>query len=338
MPDQRNGGIAWTDETWNPIRGCSDVNDDCRYCYAKVLAATRMSGPGQSYHGLAEERNGKAYWTGKVQLVDDILLKPLGWTRPRKVFVNSMSDLFHPALTYNQIDQVVAVMALAHRHTFQVLTKRPERMAEYFHLRYRKPCLDTAIQATMDQAPRGWHLGGAPYAWPLPNVWWGASMGHQGAVEEFIPHLLACRDHAAVLWVSAEPLIEHIDLALHRKPFLFPKIDWLVVGGESGKDARPMHPSWPKDLQRDCAAAGVAFHFKQWGSWRPVTYLEPNTQQPMLNISCDGTRERVVSSGDPRHRDDINMVRGTKKMAGRKLDGRTWDQWPITAVTTERIS
>lgn len=324
MTDQRDGGIAWTDETWNVVRGCSDVNTDCINCYAKNLAARRLAAPGQAYHGLAEMRNGKAYWTGKVDLVDDKLLDPLGWTRPRKVFVNAMSDLFHEQLTAGQIDQVVAVMASAPIHTFQVLTKRPKQMALYL----AEPDTPERIQAAMNQIAGHRHT----LKWPLPNVWWGASMGHQAAVMSFMPHLLACRKHAAVLWISAEPLTERITFEHTLRD-----IDWLVVGGESGKDARPMHPAWPKALQRDAGIMGVAFHFKQWGEWLPITYLEPNTQTTMLNISCSGKKERIVHSGANDHHDDINMVRVGKLAAGRLLEGKTWDQWPISAQQFQRI-
>lgn len=352
MTDQRDGGIAWTDETWNVIRGCSDVNEDCRNCYAKQLAATRLSGPGQPYDGLAKMKNGKAVWTGKVQLVEDLVLQPLRWKRPRKIFVNAMSDLFHDGLSRDQIDQVIAVMALAHWHTFQVLTKRPERMAEHFSEGDARDNLAGWIDMTLEQCKEAGLVNvhhrrtddliatapdvQEPFGWPLPNVWWGVSMGHQKAVDEFMPHVLECRPHAAVLWISAEPLIERIQFP----PGSLRLIDWIVAGGESTKNARPMHPAWPKAVQREAELAGVPFHFKQWGEWLPVTYLEPNRQMPMLNISCGtkGKKERIVSSGANDHKDDINMVRVGKKAAGRLLDGRAWDQWPIKALQVERIN
>ena len=340
MPDQRDGGIAWTDETWNVVRGCSDVNEDCRHCYAKNLAATRLSQPGQPYHGLAELRNGKAYWTGKVELVKDLLLKPYTWTRPRKIFVNAMSDLFHEDLPDTAIDQIVAMMTLCQQHIFQVLTKRPGRMASYLnalgnsrdenqiHRWLRTWGIEglngrNVSRADTARASMGISTGIGSGLWPLRNVWWGASMGHQAAVERFMPQLLKCRSHAWVLWVSAEPLLEQITFEHTLRD-----IDWLVVGGESGKDARPMHPAWPKALQREAELFHTGFHFKQQGEWMPVVYQNPEGKS-FLKISCgmDGKRERIVAAGPDRSR-DINMVKVGKKAAGRLLDGREWNEWP----------
>jgi protein gp37 len=341
MTDQRDGGIAWTDETWNPVRGCSDVNQDCIHCYAKHLAATRLSGAGQAYHGLAEMRNGRAYWTGKVDLIADKLPLPLRWTRPRKVFVNAMSDLFHEALTAAQIDQVVAVMALADRHTFQVLTKRPKRMALYLQDisegAGRERFLEAIQRAMGYVAPSQRHRRFTPHLWPLRNVWWGASMGHQAAADAFGPDLLHCRAHATVLWVSAEPLTERVTLRQVMPTGRTTGIDWLVVGGESLKGARPMHPRWATALQQEAEDHGVQFLLKQWGEWAPKTYVDQDGQA-LVNISCDGKTERVVSVGPDDHSDDVNMVRVGKRAAGRILNGRLWNQWPRQAIVSERIN
>ena len=120
-------GIEWTDATWNPIRGCSRVSEGCRNCYAETIAA-RFSGPGLAYEGLAVMQNGHPHWTGKIEFVDEHLLDPLSWRRPRRIFVNSMSDLFHENVTDEMRDKIFAVMALCPQHIFQVLTKRPARM------------------------------------------------------------------------------------------------------------------------------------------------------------------------------------------------------------------
>lgn len=154
MASQRDGGIAWTDETWNPIRGCSRVSEGCRNCYAEVVAA-RFSGPGQAYEGLARRTSkGEARWTGKIMFVEKHLLDPLRWKEPRRIFVNSMSDLFHEDVSDEQLDRIFAVMALADRHQFQVLTKRPQRMLEYVNEPGRCRAVASAIARIGNRQPR----------------------------------------------------------------------------------------------------------------------------------------------------------------------------------------
>lgn len=281
MAEQRKGGIAWTEQTWNPIRGCRRQNKDCINCYAEVVA-TRFSGPGQPYEGLVDAQG---RWNGTIRVIDDHMFDPFRWQRPRMIFVNSMSDLFFPDLQDVDIDRIVAVMALAQRHTFQVLTKRPARMAAYLESRASGVGLELlrdAIQATMDAvstSPYDSHrrlTGQAlrPYLWPLPTVWWGASMGHQAAVDEFLPQLDGLRKDAAVVWASIEPQTEFIRLGLedygHESQgpqgwVSRPPIDWAVVGGESGAEARPYDIEWARALQHECHNVGVAFFMKQLG-------------------------------------------------------------------------
>lgn len=242
-------GIEWTDATWNPIRGCSRVSEGCRHCYAETVAA-RFSGPGQPYAGLARfvdrpDGTREARWTGKVKLVEDQLLTPLRWQRPRRIFVNSMSDLFHENISDDTIDRVFAVMALAHWHTFQILTKRPERMRQYFAETWQpaparqlmvagetislaaetRPgdrwdqvdhAIDGLTQDSIFDQGRFWtpegDLIGRP-AWPrrpLPNVWLGVSVEDQDAADERIPLLLDTP--ASVRFISAEPLLGPVDL------------------------------------------------------------------------------------------------------------------------------
>ncbi len=176
MANQKNG-IVWTDETWNPLRGCSRVSEGCRNCYAESVAR-RFDGPGLPYEGLIASGG---QWNGQIKLVPEKLDEPLRWQRPRRIFVNSMSDLFHPNVPNEYIDRVFAVMALASQHTFQVLTKRPERMLEYLNRRTT-----------------------------MPNVWLGVSIENQVTADERIPLLL--QTPAAVRWVSAEPLLRPVDL------------------------------------------------------------------------------------------------------------------------------
>lgn len=263
-------GIAWTDATWNPIRGCTPVSEGCRYCYAASVAA-RFSGPGMPYEGLAERTPKGPRWTGEVRLIEDHLDDPLHWRKPRRVFVNSMSDLFHPALWLQVIARIFAVMAAAPQHTFQVLTKRPERMAQLLN--------DSGFLSAVEEFA-------VIRLWPLPNVWLGTSVENQEAAGERIPHLL--RTPAAVRFLSCEPLLGPIDLegrldTDHECPEGGPvcgqcfagapaaRIHWVIVGGESGPNHRPFDPAWARSLRDQCREAGVAFFFKQVGGLRPTS-------------------------------------------------------------------
>ncbi len=217
MSDQRDGGIAWTDQTWNPTRGCSRVSKGCEHCYAEGVAR-RFSGPGQPYEGLVRlDRDGKAkaQWSGVVRLVPDHLGDPMRWKRPRRVFVNSMSDLFHEALSIPDIARVFAVMAQAERHTFQVLTKRAKRMREVLASELFWADVDLAHiglfsgdGGTEDDRDR---VAKACAAQRLRNVWLGTSIEDQATADERIPQLLACP--AAVRFVSYEPAIGPVDFS-----------------------------------------------------------------------------------------------------------------------------
>lgn len=214
MAKQGPRGISWTDQTWSPIRGCSRVSQACVHCYAERVAA-RFSGPGQPYEGLARMTPAGPRWTGKVQLVEEHLLDPLRWKRPRRIFVNSMSDLFHEALNDEQIDVVFAVMAMAPEHTFQVLTKRPERMLAYLSgikTVGRRFLINSAIERVFEskQLATGKSFPRFCEQWPLPNVWLGVSVEDQATADVRIPLLL--QTPAAVRWVSAEPLLGPVDL------------------------------------------------------------------------------------------------------------------------------
>ncbi len=310
--------IEWTDTTWNPVRGCSLVSDGCRNCYA-MKQAHRFSGPGKPYEGLTRLGKHGPTWTGNVRFVPEALKQPLRWRKPRRVFVNSMSDLFHEDLTNEEIAAVFGIMARCPQHTFQVLTKRPERLIEWF-IYIRSPIVREEIEAV----PVILNLPEFKITtWPLPNVWLGVSVEDQKTADERIPLLL--QTPAAVRFVSAEPLLGPISFSawvsdepcpacsdeLH--PCGEPKIDWLIVGGESGPGARPMHPEWARSIRDQCQDAGVAFHFKQWGEWSPNYGGEPRNALHVL-------------MGDYDNR--LKMWRVGKKTAGRDLDGRTWDEFP----------
>lgn len=257
--------IEWTDETWNPVVGCSKVTEGCRYCYAMKQAHRNAAMAQQQYIGLTEKRASGVEWTGLVRTVPSMLEKPLGWKKPRMIFVNSMSDLFHPDVPFDFIDQVFAVMALCKRHTFQILTKRPQRMLEYMRsVEERGDSWRSVIYNPSPVNVTGLEL-------PLANVWLGVSVENQLTADARIPILL--QTPAAVRWLSMEPLLGDVDI----EAFLvdFPEdgdgapylggIDWVVVGGESGHHDRPMDPIWARSLRDQCAAAGVPFLFKQWG-------------------------------------------------------------------------
>lgn len=266
-----NSKIEWTQATWNIITGCSVKSAGCRHCYAMKLAGTRLQHH-PSRAGLTIDTAAGPVWNGQVRFNEEWLRQPLQWRRPRKVFVCAHGDLFHEDVPDEWIDRVFAVMADAPQHTFQMLTKRADRMRDYL-LDGDRVC----------RAIAGWHKGNlgrcfpASYmswkAWPLPNVWLGVSVEDQAAADERIPLLL--QTPAAVRWISAEPLLGPVNAAfwLDSLPAAVdqrPRLDWVVVGGESGTNARPMHPEWARNLRDQCAAAGVPFLFKQWGEWAPA--------------------------------------------------------------------
>lgn len=294
--------IEWTDATWNPLRGCSRVSAGCQHCYAERVAA-RFSGPGQPYEGLIHSST--RGWNGSVRLVPEALGQPWRWSKPRRIFVNSMSDLFHESVPFEFIALVFWVMSVTTRHTYQVLTKRPARALEFFRwvADYEGIFQDDRISDVAHEHPAIQELGWRPArdgrggydncgpGWPYENVWLGISVENQATADERIPLLLQCP--AAVRWLSCEPLLGPIDLtrvvvenlpdgllgvtdSLRDFPTgsstpMWPRVDWVVAGGESGPGARPMHPDWARSLRDQCAAAGVPFLFKQWGEWLPIS-------------------------------------------------------------------
>ena len=260
--------IEWTDATWNAIRGCSAVSAGCANCYAERDAG-RWSGPGMPYEGLVKLTRNGAKWTGVVRLIEKHLHDPLRWTRPRLVFTNSMSDMFHESLPVTDIASMFAVMALAPQHTFQILTKRAKVMHEVladpaFHALVAQLAHDIAFSEPW--AKRGIWKGPGSLAWPLKNVWLGVSVESQACADERIPLLL--RTPAALRWLSCEPLLEAVDLA--KAPAIsnagYLNVDWIVVGGESGPAARPFHLEWASKIVADAATAAVPVFMKQVGA------------------------------------------------------------------------
>jgi protein gp37 len=274
--------ISWTDATWNPIRGCSRVSPGCVHCYAERVAG-RFSGQGQPYEGLvklvkrthekvslsktsakySKTSTTEARWNGVVRLIPEHLADPLRWRKPRRIFVNSMSDLFHEALSNEQIAAVFGVMAAAPRHTFQVLTKRPERMRQWFEWIGQQPEPPVrAMNAALDVL-EGVRMSVNSQRWPLPNVWLGVSVENQAAADERIPLLLDTP--AAVRFLSCEPLLGPVVLPAHEQSMgsSHSPLDWVIAGCESGPGARPCDTDWLRRLRDQCEEGAVPFFLKQ---------------------------------------------------------------------------
>lgn len=331
--------------SWNPLaafdretdkRGwfCTRVSDACKNCYAAAL--NQRLGTGHDY----QLRNLDQL---EFRLVN--LDQPLRWKRPRKIFVNSMTDLFHEAVPDNMIDRVFAAMALASIHIYLVLTKRPERMAEYLTAPGRAGAIAAETGGSDDPLDIGTNGGVRPWPfirpddpatrWPLPHVWLGTSVENQPTADERIPQLL--RTPAAVRWLSMEPLLGPVGLDFDwlQPPnpdpcpsdgrYRLPEagIHWVVVGGESGgRHVRPMHEEWARSLRDRCQAAGVPFFFKQWGSWvpaRPNQGLPADAYVPLEPDFPDSMADGVAYAGP------------TPKAGGRLLDGHEWNEYPEAA-------
>ena len=308
-------------DVWNPTTGCSKVSQGCKHCYAETMH--------RRLNAMGVKGYERPFLEG-ARPVPERLHKPLKVKKPTAYFVNSMSDLFHEDVPFSYIDQVFAVMALCPQHLFLILTKRPERMAEYWSTPGRRELIEAAILQVMDA--NGLPTMVVPWVSErmdaIPNVWLGTSVEDQATADARIPHLLHCP--AAVRFLSCEPLLGAVDLKLnHRMPLNFHKpeerryievaeeLHWVIAGGESGPGARPMHPDWARSVRDQCAAAGVPFFFKQWGAW--------------LGARQDGDADHV-----PHHLNcSDEPIRVGKHASGNLLDGRTHLEWP--RVITETI-
>ena len=328
--------IEWTNATWNPVTGCTRVSPGCAHCYIERTIPFRSV-------GRKFERIGNEETTG-ITLHPDRLEQPLRWRRPRMIFVNSLSDLFHEEIPDEFICRVFDVMEEAEQHTFQVLTKRPERALAWF----RDPANGNSMNA---------------FGASLPNVWLGVSIENarytwRADVLREIP--------AAVRFISAEPLLGSLvnppgwetrvlDGDHRAKPLDLTGIDWLIVGGESGgRFARPMHPEWARELRDAClseqygrhrfdGSPGPAFFFKQWGSWALGSSIRH--RKPELFVAADGfTSENIWQDerlAEDRRRDGkterwrsfawMHYAGAGAKSGGRVLDERTWDEMPVVA-------
>ncbi len=301
--------IEWTDRRWNPITGCTKISQGCKNCYAETMA--------------------KRFW-GKRKFTDikthpERLHEPMRVMKPSMFFVNSMSDLFHPDIPFHFIDIIFAQMAVARWHTYQILTKRPERALEYFAWK-DKAWVAPGMQGderirfqcyhyfAIDIDPKEWH-------WPLKNVWIGVSVEDETTARERIPILQ--KIPAAVKFLSIEPLIDRINI----KPLL-KGIDWVIVGGESGRGARPMHPDWVRTIRDECCEMKIPFFFKQWGEWCPADgYYETCIDTYLAGELQNGEETAVPLGMNNRSKknfywdNEVFAVRIGKKKAGRLLDG-----------------
>lgn len=378
-----NTGIEWADATWNPIRGCSRVSEACRYCYAedqaeRIIKTDRHRGVPEgagAYDGLLAKGG---QWNGQIRVVDTLMNQPLRWNKPRRIFVNSMSDLFHENVPEQVINRIFAIMALATHHTFQVLTKRPARMNEYLSAPNRAGIIKGAAWELLGHMPKQ-SSAGMNAAWPLPNVWIGVSVEDQSAANERIPLLL--KTPGAVRWLSMEPLLGAVDLAHIEEPSgdvfnatygwhdaddfaRVAGVDWVVAGGESGPEARPMHPDWAASLHKQCSEAGVPFLFKQWGEWAPIcemseeqvsrTYksnvrAEHPEDQPVFDemhgrtctvrhgvLQLDGSL-MVPTDANAYKTGAMTVFKVGKAAAGRRLRGALHDGYPAAQKPKEAV-
>jgi protein gp37 len=317
-----NTKIEWSDATWNPVTGCTEVSPGCDHCYAKTFAERWRGTPGHHFENGFD-----------LTLRPERLEQPLKWKKPRRIFVNSMSDLFHEGIPEHVIADVWDVMRRTPQHTYQILTKRHGRMRSLINR-----------WSPITGSPP-WVFTGP---WPLPNVWLGCSVEDQKWAGIRIPALLDTP--AAVRFLSCEPLLGPLDVTEWLHESVCPiktedvctcdpadcevRVDWLIVGGESGSGARPMHPDWARSLRDQCTVAGVPFHFKQWGEWSPrnepwrsATY----DSRPAVWITKSGTTKPWGEFTGNEPFATKAMYRVGKKAAGRYLDGCTWDEFPAVS-------
>lgn len=322
-----HSSIEWTDATWSPTLGCTKVSPGCDNCYAMRTVHRMSFNPNEKVssaaEGLTAYRPGVGpVWTNLVRTLPDRLDIPLRWRKPRRIFVDSQSDLFHEHVPDEFIARVFAVMAATPQHTYQILTKRHARMRSLVGRdAFSHQVLEWGRATMRAHDPRPQVI---EQSWPLPNVWVGVSVEDQ---KWAVIRTEALRKTlAAVRFLSCEPLLgplPNLDLT---------GIDWVICGGESGPGARPMHPDWARSLRDQCTAAGVPFHFKQRGQWtwshgpgdpwnvhQPDAWVHGDTGQVM-------TEAEAMADGGPFQ----GVWRVSKKSAGRVLDGRTWDEYPTT--------
>ena len=321
-----NTTIEWTNKTWNPITGCTPISPGCANCYARRMAK-RLAGR-VGYPEAPHEFD--------VTLHPERLGEPLRWKKPARVFVCSMSDLFHEDVSFEFVDKIMAVIGRSQQHTFQILTKRSDRMAEYFAQDRYDNILREAygLQFRVDGMGQGISN---PSRFGLPNIWIGVTAENQEQADKRIPTLLQIP--AVIKFVSVEPMLGPVDLrylqpndppteinaltgthgVLRPHRGTCPRLNWVIVGGETGPGARPMHPDWARSLRDQCVEAGTPFFFKSYGDWIRSDFV-PNNWSQVTFMDMEG-QKRDPANG-------FEFWRIGKKAAGRWLDGREWNEYP----------
>jgi len=289
--------IEWAEESLNVVTGCTEASPGCANCYARKMSK-RLIAMGQEKYAGTVDAQGR--WTGVVRFHPDVLDVPAKWRKPRVVFLNSMSDTFHKDVTRSQIFMMLDAVAGYPEHTFIIATKRASRaMIEinYFCDRW---------------------LSGKP----IPNLWLLVSVENQAMADRRIPHLL--ETNVVVRGLSMEPLLGKVNINDYLRPALsYPAsshsgLNWVIVGGESGPNARPMHPDWARSIRTQCVSGGVPFFFKQWGEFAPYGFVS-GIEVP------DG---KYLPKKYMWWSDHVKSFRVGKKKAGRLLDGREWNEYP----------
>ncbi|HXH12330.1 MAG TPA: phage Gp37/Gp68 family protein [Alphaproteobacteria bacterium] len=271
--------ISWAEATWNPLVGCSLLSPGCSHCYAMAWAHRLEQQGVRGYQGTTRMINGQPVWTGQVNLVEEALTQPMRWTKPRLIFVNSMSDLFHEAVPDEWIDRIFAIMLLCPHHIFQVLTKRPERMYTYLasgprlawsywvghYVKHQWPMSAERVGWAFDRQAEV--MAGQNF--PLAHLWLGVSVEDQRRASERIPWLV--RTPAAVRFLSCEPLLGPLTIwprgVLGQDSPL--PLHWVIIGAESGPHRRPMEIAWLAAIVQECREAGIKVYVKQGSHFRP---------------------------------------------------------------------
>lgn len=324
--------IEWTEASWNPIVGCSKVSEGCRNCYA-IRAANRMNGNVEAYRGLTVMKNGRSEWTGAMRFIEERLLQPLKWQRPRMIFVNSMSDLFHEDVSNDVIKKIFAVMAAAKQHKFQVLTKRPERMKEFLQS-YRI----SQVRKYGDLSDNDGFDADSFIAWPLPNVWLGVSVEDQKTADERIPLLL--QTPAAIRWISAEPLLRSIDISrfigtrndgIKNDVYECQSCGYIADGGfftlSNGIDYDVVCPNCHGDEEEVGEKTIGRLHWVVTGG-ESGPHAQPSHPDWFRSLRHQCLAASVPFFFKQWGEHDSQQNRIGKKAAGRLLDDKTWNQYP----------
>lgn len=354
--------IEWTDSTWNIVTGCSIKSHGCDNCYA-MRWAWRFKHL-DSREGLTRKTSkGRIVWNGQVRFNAKWLDQPMRWKGNKLIFVCAHGDLFHEKVPFEWLDKIFAVMAMCPQHQFQCLTKRPQRMRDYLR-RIQDEDKDLTAWSnaavTITNDPCAAHLI-EECEWPLPNVWLGVSAEDQETAEERVPLLL--QTPAAIRYVSAEPLLGEINFRkLHLGddlyvdgltgfhagqprhlplPAILARLDWMIVGGESGHGSRPMHPDWARKIRDDCASVFCPLHFKQWGEFAPSTLSDAIRHRKRgLFLKLDGTvpTEAEIEAQFEQAPNEYAegwtyMAAFGKKHTGRLLDGVEHNGMPSLSPT-----